>query len=184
MNEVGLCAYYQVSTQEEAESLLEDELFALKQHFIDKPWLTQTAKSRLKKMDELAVYFVKEQSSLQLPVLNPTDNVADWWRNYQHLVLWGKQQIMLQSNPLQLKGLIDDLFRAVRYLFSQVPQLHYTSTEPIFGTDPDPMLVQKEIVALNSRGISTFAQISEQREAISDVMLVVCKRWSLMVNYL
>lgn len=183
MNLAGLCTYFQVSDWEEAESLLEDELFAIKQHFITKPWINATAKSRLKKATELGAFFTPEEFVYDLPKPVETNEVLIWWTNYQQLLVWGKQQLMQADNPLKLVALLDVLFQAVHERYAQVPVLSYTNSEPVFGSEPDPMLVQKEIIAVHSRGISTFAEIFEQRETISEVLLLVCKRWSLLVNY-
>lgn len=182
MNQVGLCAYYQVVDWEEAEVLFEEDMFAIKQHFIQKPWLNLTAKSRFKKLSELGVFFDKTEQDFRFPQ-HDSASVLDWWKQYQQLVLWGKQQIMLQENPNLLHDLLIQLFEEVHDRYVQVPELSFTELEPVFGTDPDPMFVQKEIIALNSRGISTFAEIFEHRAGISDTFLLVCKRWSMLVKY-
>lgn len=183
MNQVGLCAYFKVEDWEEAEELLEAELFAIKQHFISKPWLQLTAKSRLKKLNELSAFFDKKHTVWNAPERVVTSDVLAWWTAYQRLCLWGKQQIMLQEEPGALLALMDELFRGVHQFMEQVPALEYTEEEPVFGTEPDPMFVQREIMDLNSRGIRNFAEIFEQRQYVSSSFLLTCKRWSLLVKY-
>ena len=183
MNRSGLQAYFGVEDPEEAVDLLDEKLFEIKQHFIAKPWLQLTAKSRLKQLKEWIEFFPdrKPQPVWNMEMENST--VLEWWTAYQRFHNWGKQQVSQADSPGFLHDLIVNLLETEHKFLAQVPNLEYTEQVPVFGTEPDSMQIHREIMQLDSLGICNFTELFEKRQQVSDNLLLACRRWAELINY-
>lgn len=186
MDNTAWIGYFKTDSEEEALDKLEQTLFEIKQHFISKPWLALTAKARIRTLKELSeLEGADTGATVFLPGVSEvtTENMLEWWTAYQHFHNRVKQLLMQTNTAGELLKLVDYLFRGEKHFVTQVPGWEWGTEEPVFGTEPDPMMIQKALVALDSKGIRTFAELFDTRPECPNELLLAVKRWSGLIKY-
>ena len=66
----------------------------------------------------------------------------------------------------------------------QFRDLNWTDEEPVFGTEPDPMLVQNGLKQAAQNGWLTFTELEKNKSELEKGLLLAIKRLSLLPKYL
>lgn len=186
MDKGALISYFSVDSEEEATDKLEQTLFEIKQHFISRPWLALTAKTRIRTLKELAeLEQAPENVTVSLPNITrvETENVLEWWSAYQYFHNQVKHVLMRADKAGELWMIVEYLFREEKHFIMQVPDWEWSEEAPVYGVEPDPMMIQKALVALDSKGIRTFAKLFDTRLECPKELLLAVKRWSGLIKY-
>lgn len=167
----------------------EDELFQIKQHFLTKPWLRPTAKSRLASLEKWAQMFNEKSSNFQLDARFSGNLKTDWEQLTQFRSVC-KLGIANAENAAQLQQVVHcalDIEEHYAKLFSGL----FSDVESVkAGSPSDEMALNRAVerlFALNYVNVNELVgketvlemQFQDDLQALNEL-----KRLSLLYTYL
>lgn len=190
MTEEEVIKTLHVDDLSEVSDALELELFELKKTILGKPLLRQTLKSkllRLKTLTEIAVdqnLFQNDSTSVFQFESIETDEVLKLWEAYMHTKNRWKIVFSQTQSPQHIGAVLEDGLKLDLYFTNQFPTLNWTDEDPVFGIEPDPMLIQNGLKNALERGWITFADLEKNKSELKKDLLLALKRLSLLPKYL
>ncbi|MNV17937.1 hypothetical protein D3C71_1087440 [compost metagenome] len=165
------------------------ELFELKKSILAKPLLKQTLKSkilRLEKLSEAASELnlpIEEQSPFQYE-LRKTDEVLELWGAYMKAKSNWKRLFSQITTPKSTIALLEQGLEMELAFSEQFSAFDWIEEDPVFGVEPDPMLIQNGLKQASERGFKTFEDLEKNKSELQKELLLAIKRLSLLPKYL
>lgn len=191
MTEAEAFALLKIDDPEAAEGALEQQLFEVKQFFLSKPLLWKTAQPKIKQLNSLeevaSILEIRGEGSNALPEIprfSQTLSLLDNWKIYTVAKNTWKVQVLNSEHPgavLQLVQKGFDLENAFVKLFSP---WNWIDEVPVFGVEPDPMVLQKELSLAYEKGWKSAVELYDHKNHCSKELLLALKRLSLLSKYL
>ncbi|AEA42283.1 hypothetical protein [Fluviicola taffensis] len=189
MTEEEILKTLRVNDLSEVFDALELELFEIKKNILGKPLLRQTLKSKLLRLKILAQIAVDQNlfqndSKVVFKIDSiETDEVLKLWESYMHAKNYWKMMLSQMQSPEQIEAALEDGLKIEGYFTNQFPTLNWTDEEPVFGIEPDPMLIQNGLKNALERGWITFADLEKNKGELKKDLLLALKRLSLLPKY-
>lgn len=179
-----------VESLDEVEDALESELFEIRKTILAKPLLRLTLKSKLTRLNLLAE-IASHQKVLQETESTPftydlttTVEVLGLWENYMKTKSKWKMAFMQTQTPSGLTSVLEEGLRMEAAFSGQFLPVNWTDEEPVFGVEPDPMLIQNGLKQAAQKGWSTFEDLEKNKSELGKELLLALKRLSLLPKYL
>ncbi len=178
-----------ITDASELQDAFENAVFTIKKELISKPLLKQTAAPRMKKLKELAeiescVEFSESKNVDFQPILKAESNVMNLWIAYQaDKNLW-KQKISECNSVSNLIEIINNGLLMELHYSSQFPAFDWTDEKPVFGSEPDVMMVQKQLIKAADASLLTFELLYKCKNHLNSKLLLALKRLSLLPKFL
>lgn len=182
-----LLPIYNVHSLEDAFEMLEDELFEIKQFFLARPLLWKTAQPKLKRLEQLsAVPVVNTNTDETVCTLiffdeQPTPEI--WWKTYSQLKTEWKSNITQALTCEKLMELIQCGLKREEKMVSFVPDFSAVEGQPVFGKEPDPMILQYGFSTCTHNKWETWEEIMNNRDKLPFDFMIALKRLSLLRKY-
>lgn len=179
-----------IENLDEVEDALESELFEIRKTILAKPLLRLTLKSKLARLNVLAKIagdqdLFQESSVFQFAYDVPkTDVVLELWGSYMKARSQWKMMFMQTQDPAGLMVVLEEGLKMELEFTQQFPVLDWTEEEPVFGVEPDPMLIQNGLKQAAEKGWSSFADLEKNKRELEKDLLLALKRLSLLPKYL
>ena len=190
MDEEALLEILRISDLSEAEDALESEIFELKKTILAKPLLRLTLKSKLarlallERVAEDRQFFLEDEAIPYTYQLVSTDEVLVLWQGYMKAKSQWKMAFTQTHTPKALALILDAGLKMEAAFAQQFLDLNWTDEEPVFGTEPDPMLIQNGLKKAAQNGWLTFAELEKNKSELEKDFLLAIKRLSLLPKYL
>lgn len=179
-----------IESLDEVEDALESELFEIRKAVLAKPLLRLTLKSKLTRLNALA-QIAEDQQVLpeQQPIpfqydFQKTDRVLGLWENYMTAKSRWKMAFTRAHTPRAMAAVLEDGLQMELVFSEQFLNLDWTEEEPVFGAEPDPMLIQNGLKQSAQKGWLTFADLEKNKSELEKDLLLALKRLSLLPKYL
>lgn len=189
MNPEEIYSILRIEDLSEAADALEMEVFELKKSILTKPLLRQTLKSKIVRLEKLSE--VAEELELQAeekitfgfdPV--KTDGVLELWSEYMKAKSSWKKAFSQSIAPKSVIALLG-LGLEMELAFSQqFKASDWIEEDPVFGVEPDPMLIQNGLKQASEKGLHTFEDLEKNKSELQKELLLAIKRLSLLPKYL
>lgn len=183
-------AILRVEKPDEVEEALETELFEIKRSILSKPLLRLSLKSKLSRLAQLSQIaesqkLMRENTSVPFSYeLVRSDEVLLLWEGYMKAKNQWKMAFTQAQNVEYCMVLIEEGLSMERAFSEQFEDLNWTDQEPVFGVEPDPMLVQSGLKQAFQEGLKTFADLEKNKDKLGKDLLLALKRLSLLSKYL
>jgi hypothetical protein len=190
VNPEEMLAVLRIENLDEVEDALESELFEIRKSVLAKPLLRLTLKSKLARLNVLAKiaenrHLFQEPSAFQLVFDVPkTVAVLELWGSYMKAKSQWKMMFMQTQDPVGLMVVLEEGLKMELEFTQQFPVLDWTEEEPVFGVEPDPMLIQNGLKQAAEKGWSSFADLEKNKRELEKDLLLALKRLSLLPKYL
>ena len=190
MNPDAILKILGIENIDEAADALEMEIFELKKSILVKPLLRLTLKSKFTRLDLLAQMaesrqLYKNDEALQFSYdLVISDEVLVVWESYMKARSQWKIAFTQTQTPRALKSILEEGLNLERTFSEQFKALSWTDEEPVFGVEPDPMLIQNGVKQAAGKGWLTFADLEKNKNELEKDLLLAIKRLSLLPKYL
>jgi len=181
----NLAHVYGVENDDEAFDLMEVELFEIKQFFLSKPLLWLTATAKLKRLKEINSCLENDTSTGIVFSVPEKPQVAPlaWWKAYSQFKTKLKNGIAQAQSPCALIQLIEaGLCLEAQYL-ELVPIVNVIEAQPVFGKEPDPMVLQHGFSLIAQLQLVSWEEIIKNKDKFTFDFLVALKRLSLLRQY-
>lgn len=181
--------FLEVDHIDDALEAIEDKLFVLKKEILQKPLLTPLLRSRLEKLQVMAqlekeVLGVKaEKVSFSNDLLLTEDVVENWKRYAQSSYRW-RQAFMVADSARTVLELIPIGQDIDRRFAESVPQLNFCDEEPVYGKDPDPMVLENGFRKMEQEQMKTFQEVKNNEKLFDKAFLVSLDRLSQLSKYM
>jgi hypothetical protein len=181
--------FLEVDHIDDASEALEEKLFVLKKEILQKPLLKPLLRARIEQLNVLAklekeVLGVAPDSSVFWHDLVLGEDVVENWKRYnQSMYRWrvafmGADSVKLTCELIPIGQEIECRFAA------SVPKLQFSDEEPVFGRDPDPMVLEKGFRKMEQEQIKSFQEVKKQENLFDKAFLVSLDRLSMLSKYL
>lgn len=183
--------FLKVDDESEMLDAIETSIFEIKKQLLAKPLLYKTALSRLQQLQQIHAIEIQFFESSIVSKINEQSGFfkvenepLKLWQSYQKAkndwktVFWS-----LESASEMIQSIHQGLAIELHYA-QQFPLLDWTDERPIFGTETDSMLIEKELQRLASAGVNTFESMFQIKNEIDLSLLLALKRLSLLPKYL
>lgn len=190
MNPEEILTILRIESLDEVEDAIEMELFELKKSILAKPLLRLTLKSKFTRLDLLAQMaesrqLYKSDEALRFGYdLVMSDEVLVVWEGYMKARSQWKIAFTRAQTPRALKSILEEGLNVERIFSEQFKALSWTDEEPVFGLEPDPMLIQNGLKQAARKGWLTFADLEKNKNELEKDLLLAIKRLSLLPKYL
>lgn len=190
MTQEEILAILRVENLDEVEEALELELFELKKSILAKPLLRLTLKSKLVRLNQLArvadsrQLFQSETDSKFNYNPVETDEVLVLWHAYMKAKSHWKMIFTQTHAPQGLFVLLEEGLKMEIAFSAQFEALDWIDEEPVFGVEPDPMLIQNGLKEASQNGWITFRDLEKNKSELKKDLLLAIKRLSLLPKYL
>ncbi|MDF3027110.1 MAG: hypothetical protein K0S23_1417 [Fluviicola sp.] len=190
MNPEEILTILRVESPDEVEEAIETELFEIKKSILAKPLLRLTLKSKLARLDLLAKISESQQlyQNDQVPQfrydLHTNEEVLVLWESYMKAKSQWKIAFTQMQTPRSLIGILEEGLAMERAFSEQFEPLTWLDEEPVFGVEPDPMLIQNGLKQAARRGWLTFSDLEKNKSELEKDLLLAIKRLSLLPKYL
>lgn len=190
MTQEEILAILRIEDLEEAADALELELFEIRKSILGKPLLKLTLKSKLARLDLLAKIAVDLELFQNPEViefdydLKQTDEVLLLWESYMKAKSQWKITFTQTQTPAELAFILEKGLKMESAFSRQFLPLDWTEEDPVFGIEPDPMLVQNGLKQAAQKGWLTFADLEKNKNELEKDLLLALKRLSLLPKYL
>ncbi|WP_341902118.1 hypothetical protein [Fluviicola taffensis] len=190
MTQEEILAILHVDNLDEVEDALELELFELKKSILAKPLLRLTLKSKLVRLNQLAGIaesrqLFQNQENLSFDYnLVESDEVLVLWEGYMKAKSHWKMLFTRTQSPLGLSAILEEGLKMEIAFSSQFQALDWMDEEPVFGVEPDPMLIQNGLKEASRNGWITFRDLEKNKGELEKDLLLAIKRLSLLPKYL
>lgn len=190
MNPEEILTILRVDSLDEVADAVEMEVFEIKKSILSKPLLRLTLKSKLSRLDLLAkiaesqqLYQTDEQIRFTYDSLT-SDEVLALWESYMKAKSQWKIAFAQTQSPLGLTEILEEGLKMEIAFSEQFQSLNWTDEEPVFGVEPDPMLIQNGLKRASQKGWLTFADLEKNKSELEKDLLLAIKRLSLLPKYL
>nr|WP_294859451.1 hypothetical protein [uncultured Fluviicola sp.] len=185
-----ILALLRVENLDEVEEALEMEVFELKKSILAKPLLWLTLKPKLVRLNQLAR--IADSSRLFQKPENPefnynlvvTDEALVLWEGYMKAKNHWKMTFAQIQAPQGLPAILEEGLKMERAFSDQFAALDWIDEDPVFGVEPDPMLIQKGLKEASQNGWITFRDLEKNKDQLKKDLLLAIKRLSLLPKYL
>jgi len=185
-----ILAVLRIEDLEEAADALELEIFEIRKSILAKPLLRLTLKSKLARLDLLAKIAADQELFQTQEViefsydLKQTDEVLPLVESYMKAKSQWKMLFTQTQTPAALAVVLEAGLKMELAFSEQFLPLDWTDEEPVFGVEPDPMLVQNGLKQAAQKGWFTFADLEKNKSELEKDFLLALKRLSLLPKYL
>lgn len=175
---------------DEVADALEVEIFEIKKSILTKPLLRLTLKSKLARLDLLAKIAADQELFQNQEViefsydLKHTDEVLLLWESYMKAKSQWKIACTQTQTPAALAIILEEGLKMENAFSEQFLGLDWSDEEPVFGVEPDPMLIQNGLKQAAQKGWLTFADLEKNKSELEKDLLLALKRLSLLSKYL
>ena len=190
MTQEEILAILRIDDLEEAADALELEIFEIRKSILAKPLLRLTLKSKLARL-ELLSKIAADQELFPNPdvvefsyELKQTDEVLLLWESYMRAKSQWKMVFTQTQTPAALAIILEEGLKMEHAFSEQFLALDWSDEEPVFGVEPDPMLVQNGLKQAAQKGWLTFADLEKNKSELEKGLLLALKRLSLLPKYL
>ena len=183
-------AVLHIEHPDEGEEALETELFEMKKSILAKPLLRLTLKSKLARLallDKIAEnrnLFQTSQTIRFTYDLQQTNEVLPLWENYMKAKSQWKMVFTRTQNPAELAGILEEGLKMEASFSSRFLAADWIDEDPVFGVEPDPMLIQNGLKQAAQKTWLTFADLEKNKSELEKDLLLALKRLSLLPKYL
>jgi hypothetical protein len=180
--------FFGLDSLDEALDMMEAELFEIKQFFLTKPLLWKTAQPKLKRLAQFQ-QFETAQSTATFEFIssafptNETLSPSEWWKVYSQFKMNWKKSITQALSANALITIINQGLQIENVLLMQVSDFNEIDGQPVFGKEPDPMILQHGFSVIAQNSIHNWQDIIKNRDKFSFDFLVALKRLSLLRQY-
>ena len=181
--------FFGLESLDDALDVMEAELFEIKQFFLTKPLLWKTAQPKLKRLAQFQ-QFETAQSTASFDVVSnnfPTNEILTptaWWKMYSQFKLTWKTNVAQVFSAGALISCINEGIAQEEQLLLQVADFNELDGQPVFGKEPDPMILQHGFSVIAQHSIQNWQEIIKNKDKFSFDFLVALKRLSLLRQYL
>lgn len=185
-----LIQFFGVETLDDALDAMEVELFEIKQFFLTKPLLWKTAQPKLKRLAQLQQFeptLITTSTIDFFTAVIPTNTIlspADWWKIYSQFKLNWKKNIAQTTSASGLIACVNQGIEQEVQLLALVSDLSDLAGQPVFGKEPDPMILQHGFSVIAQNAIQNWQEIIKNKDKFSFDFLLALKRLSLLLQYL
>lgn len=190
MNREEILAILRVENLDEVEEALELELFELKKSILAKPLLRLTLKSKLVRLNQLAqiadsrqLFQNQEDPEFKYNLVE-TDEALVLWGSYMKAKNHWKMIFTRTQSPQGLSAMLEEGLKMEIAFSNQFAALDWIDEEPVFGVEPDPMLIQNGLKEASQNGWITFSDLEKNKSELKKDLLLAIKRLSLLPKYL
>ncbi|WP_300663992.1 hypothetical protein [Fluviicola sp.] len=188
MSPEEICSILRIEDLSEAADALEMELFELKKSVLAKPLLRQTLKSKILRLEKLSqvtasLNFPEGQVSFEYDLLQ-TDNVLELWGGYMKAKSHWKRLFAQSTTPESAIVLLEQGLKMELAFSEQFSASDWIEEDPVFGVEPDPMLIQNGLKQASERGFLRFEDLEKNKSELQKELLLAIKRLSLLPKYL
>lgn len=190
MKSEEILAILRIEHLDEVEDALELEIFELKKSILAKPLLRLTLKSKLVRLNQLAQIAVDRALFQDVENLSfnyhlvESDEVLSLWEGYMRAKSHWKMVFSQTQTPLGLSDILEKGLQMEIAFSTQFVDLDWTDEEPVFGIEPDPMLIQKGLKEACQKGWLTFQDLEKNKSELKKDLLLAIKRLSLLPKFL
>lgn len=190
MDQEELFGILRISELSEVADALESELFDVKKTILAKPLLRLTLKSKLTRLAQLervaeAQQLLRENEVIPFTYhLVQSGEVLVLWEGYMKAKSQWKMAFTRMQTPRGLIGILEEGLKMEAAFAEQFRDLNWIGEEPVFGTEPDPMLVQNGLKQAAQNGWLTFEELEKNKSQLEKGLLLAIKRLSLLPKYL
>lgn len=190
MNPEEILTVLRIENLDEVEDALETELFEIRKSILAKPLLRLTLKSKLARLNVLAKIaedrqLFREPRFFQFVYDGPkTESALALWESYMQARSQWKMVFTQTQSPIGLTALLEEGLKMELEFASKFPVSDWTEEEPVFGTEPDPMLLQNGLKKAAEKGWITFSDLEKNKNGLEKDLLLALKRLSLLPKYL
>lgn len=190
MNPEEILAVLRIENLDEVEDALETELFEIRKSILAKPLLRLTLKSKLARLNVLAKIAEDRQLFREPPVFQfvyngpNTESALSLWESYMQARSQWKMVFTQTQSPIALTAVLEEGLKMELEFASKFPVSDWTEEEPVFGTEPDPMLLQNGLKKAAEKGWITFSDLEKNKNGLEKDLLLALKRLSLLPKYL
>jgi hypothetical protein len=181
--------FLEVDQEDDIPEALEIKLFTLKQEILQKPLLEPLLRLRIDKLGVLLqieeTFFPRELDSTEFTIeLELVDSVVENWKRYcKAKNLW--RQVFMESNSARnMLKLLPVGVEIEKRFATSVPKLDYGGVDPVFGKEPDPMLLEKGFRKMELENLTTFQEVKNKAMLFDQEFLVSLDRLSLISKYM
>lgn len=185
-----ILAVLRIDHPDEVEDALELELFEIRKSILAKPLLRLTLKSKLTRLKLLAE-IASDQGLFQSPEvqaftcqIEQTDQVLALWESYMKAKSQWKMSFTQMHSPVGLSAILEEGLKMEAAFSGQFAVGDWIDEEPVFGVEPDPMLIQNGLKQAAGKGWLTFADLEKNKSELEKGLLLALKRLSLLPKYL
>ncbi len=189
MSPEEICSILRIEDLSEAADALEMEVFELKKSILAKPLLRQTLKSKIVRLEKLSE--IAEELELQTEEKIPfefdsvkTDKVLELWGSYMKAKSNWKRVFSQSTTPTSVIALLEQGLEMELVFSQQFKTLDWIEEDPVFGVEPDPMLIQNGLKQASERGLLTFEDLEKNKSELQKELLLAIKRLSLLPKFL
>lgn len=185
-----ILAILSIENLDEVEDALELELFEMRKTILAKPLLRLTLKSKLTRLELLAKIASDQHlfPETEIPSftyeLSESERVLDLWGNYMKARSRWKMAFTQTRTPSGLALILQEGLKMEAAFSEQFAGLDWTDEEPVFGVEPDPMLIQNGLKQAAEKGWLTFEDLEKSKSELGKDFLLALKRLSLLPKYL
>ena len=190
MDQKELLEILRISELSEVADALETELFEVKKAILAKPLLRLTLKSKLTRLAQLErvaedQQLFRENEAIPFTYqLVQSDEVLVLWEAYMKAKSHWKMTFTRTQTPKGIAFVLEEGLKMEAAFAEQFRDLNWTDEEPVFGTEPDPMLVQNGLKQAAQNGWLTFTELEKNKSELEKDFLLAIKRLSLLPKYL
>lgn len=185
-----MLAVLRIENLDEVEDALETELFELRKSILAKPLLRLTLKSKLVRLNLLAEIAAEQElfsgpQAVRFTYDAPkTESVLVLWESYMRARSQWKMVFTQTQSPIDLTAVLEEGLKMELEFTAQFPVLDWTEEAPVFGVEPDPMLIQNGLKQAAEKGWITFPDLEKNKSELGKDLLLALKRLSLLPKYL
>jgi hypothetical protein len=190
VNPEEILVVLRIENLDEVEDALESELFEIRKSILAKPLLRLTLKSKLTRLNVLAKIaedqqLFRGQQVYQFRYDAPkTESALSLWESYMRARSQWKMVFTQTQSPIGLTAVLEEGLKMEWEFASKFPVSDWTEEEPVFGTEPDPMLIQNGLKKAAEKGWITFSDLEKNKNGLEKDLLLALKRLSLLPKYL
>lgn len=190
MNPEEILTILRVESLDEVAEVLELELFEIKKNILAKPLLRLTLKSKLQRLDLLGKiaeeqHLFRDLSDVRFTYdLVESDEVMVLWESYMKAKSQWKIAFTQTQTPVGLTAILEEGLKMEIAFSEQFKAADWIDEEPVFGVEPDPMLIQNGLKQAVQKGWLTFAGLEKNKNQLEKDLLLALKRLSLLPKYL
>lgn len=189
MNSDEILTILRIENLDEVSDVIEMELFEIKKSILAKPLLRLTLKSKLARLDVLSKiaesqHLQQSKEGLFTYYLVESDEVLTLWESYMKAKSQWKIAFTQSQTPQNLALILEEGLKMEIAFSKQFKALDWTDDEPVFGVEPDPMLIQNGLKRAFQNGWLTFTDLEKNKSELEKDLLLAIKRLSLLPKYL
>lgn len=174
---------------DDASEAFEEKLFVLKKEILQKPLLTSLLRSRLEKLHvmaqlEIEVLEVKAEKVSFSNDLVLTENIIENWKRYAQSIYRWRQAFMVADSARSVVELISIGQDIDRRFAESVPQLNFSDEEPVYGKEPDPMVLENGFRKMEQEQMNNFQEVKNNEKLFDKAFLVSLDRLSQLSKYM